>query len=73
MTHDLQVVLGASGGVGHALAGEAIKQLPNLLPIDAGAVRIDGERIQDPRLRLKAGSDVVIKVGKRRIARVQIG
>lgn len=35
-----------------------------------GAVRIDGEKISDTRLRLEAGARCVIQVGKRRFARV---
>ncbi|MGH8225443.1 MAG: tyrosine--tRNA ligase [Gammaproteobacteria bacterium] len=37
-----------------------------------GAVRIDGERIEDRELRLAAGKTYVIQVGKRRYARVTI-
>ena len=37
-----------------------------------GAVRIDGERVDDPRLRLSAGFSGVCQVGKRRFARVVI-
>ncbi|HHH44793.1 MAG TPA: tyrosine--tRNA ligase [Gammaproteobacteria bacterium] len=38
--------------------------------IRQGAVRIDGEKISDTRLRLEAGTRCVIQVGKRRFARV---
>ena len=38
--------------------------------IRSGAVRIDGERIEDEKLRLKAESSHVYQVGKHRIAKV---
>jgi tyrosyl-tRNA synthetase len=38
--------------------------------IRQGAVRLDGERIEDTKLRFKAGTDHVFQVGKRRFARV---
>jgi len=37
-----------------------------------GAVRIDGERIEDPRLTVPRGETHVIQVGKRRVARVTV-
>jgi len=40
--------------------------------VDQGAVRIDGEVVADPTLRLPAGS-FLLKVGKRRFARVRLG
>ncbi len=40
--------------------------------IRQGAVRIDGERIEDPDRRLDAGGPRIIQVGKRRFARVNI-
>lgn len=40
--------------------------------IGQGAVRIDGERVQDSMLRIAAGSTHVYQVGKRRIARVSV-
>ncbi len=41
--------------------------------IRQGAVKIDGERIEDTRLRIKPGSEHVYQVGKRRFARVALG
>ena len=41
--------------------------------IKQGAVRIDGERIQDQGLHLAAGATLVLQVGKRRFARVSLG
>jgi len=40
--------------------------------IKQGAVRIDGERVEDKGLVLKAGSTHVFQVGKRRFARVTV-
>jgi tyrosyl-tRNA synthetase len=40
--------------------------------IGQGAVRIDGERIEDVRLACSAGSQHVYQVGKRRIARIRL-
>ncbi len=44
----------------------------SLRMIQQGAVRIDGERIEDRQLLLPAGSTHVFQVGKRRIARVTV-
>jgi tyrosyl-tRNA synthetase len=38
--------------------------------IKAGAVRIDGERVDDPKQVIKSGSSHVFQVGKRKFARV---
>ena len=40
--------------------------------IKQGAVRIDGERIEDTKLQMKAGSKHVYQVGKRRFAAVTV-
>jgi len=40
--------------------------------IKQGAVRIDGERVEDPSIRLDAGAERVCQVGKRRFARVRL-
>jgi tyrosyl-tRNA synthetase len=37
-----------------------------------GAVRIDGERIEDPKLTCPVGSSHVYQVGKRRVARIRL-
>jgi len=37
-----------------------------------GAVRIDGERVEDEHLRIAVGADAVFQVGKRRFARVSV-
>lgn len=40
--------------------------------IDAGAVKIDGEKVSDNQLKIKAGSTHIYQVGKRRFAKVSI-
>ena len=40
--------------------------------IKQGAVRIDGERVEDPKLHVPAGTRHVYQVGKRRFARVSV-
>ena len=40
--------------------------------ISQGAVRIDGERIEDRKLMISAGFEGVFQVGKRRVARVSV-
>ncbi len=40
--------------------------------IRQGAVRIDGERVEDPKLQVAAGTCHVYQVGKRRFARVSV-
>jgi tyrosyl-tRNA synthetase len=40
--------------------------------IRQGAVKIDGERVEDPKLRLSKGMTGVIQVGKRRVAKVKL-
>lgn len=41
--------------------------------IDQGAVHVDGERLADPFAELPAGEPRLVKVGKRRFARVRVG
>ncbi len=41
--------------------------------IKQGAVRIDGERIEDPRLQVNKGTKAIYQVGKRRFAKVKLG
>ena len=40
--------------------------------VGQGAVRVDGERIEDPRQRCTVGSSHVYQVGKRRFARIRV-
>jgi len=57
-----------------------ILKLSNLTPstsdalrmIDQGGVRLDGEKISDKNLTLKAGVSVVVQVGKRKFARITL-
>jgi tyrosyl-tRNA synthetase len=41
--------------------------------IKQGAVRVDGERIEDTRFNVASGAEYVFQVGKRRFARVSVG
>ncbi len=43
-----------------------------LRQIGQGAVRLDGERVSDKSLALKAGQTCVVQVGKRRAARIRV-
>jgi tyrosyl-tRNA synthetase len=40
--------------------------------IKQGAVKIDGEKISDPKLQIPVGTKQVYQVGKRKFARVEI-
>jgi len=40
--------------------------------VKQGAVKIDGEKVEDPRLELSAGSNAVYQVGKRKFAKINI-
>lgn len=40
--------------------------------IDAGGIRVDGEKVSDKSLCIAAGSTVVLQVGKRKFARVSV-
>jgi tyrosyl-tRNA synthetase len=40
--------------------------------IDAGAVKFDGEKINDKSLQIKAGTVVVAQVGKRKFGRISV-
>lgn len=46
--------------------GEAMRM------VKQGAVKLDGEKLTDPQLRLAKGQTVLLQVGKRRIAKVAI-
>jgi tyrosyl-tRNA synthetase len=41
--------------------------------IKQGGVRVDQERVEDPGLTIAAGSQVLVQVGKRRIAKIRVG
>ena len=40
--------------------------------IEQGAVRVEGERVEDKALRLSGAQTLVMQVGKRRFARVKL-
>lgn len=70
-----EVRLQASGGcigVAYALrdAGLVASTSEALRMIRQGAVRMDGERVEDGRREIAAGESHVLQVGKRRVARV---
>jgi tyrosyl-tRNA synthetase len=46
--------------------GEAIRM------VKQGAVKMDGERVSDPQLKLVKGAELLLQVGKRRIAKVRL-
>lgn len=68
------------------LTAEAALPLPNALQqaglcpstsdarrmMEAGAVRVDGEKINDPECELSFDNPVVLQVGRRRVARVRL-
>ena len=53
-------------------AGLVASTSEGLRLIDQGAVRIDGERVSDRALQLPRESRVVVEVGKRRVARINL-
>ncbi|AGA89844.1 tyrosyl-tRNA synthetase [Thioflavicoccus mobilis 8321] len=53
-------------------AGLAASTSEAMRLVKQGAVRIDGERIEDPRLQCAAGPSRVFQIGKRRFAKVSI-
>ncbi len=61
-------------GIAHVLkqAGLAASTTEAMRLISQGAVRIDGERIEDRRREIPAGSSHVFQVGKRKFARVRL-
>ncbi|MFP4184550.1 MAG: tyrosine--tRNA ligase [Halorhodospira sp.] len=62
------------GGIGIAAAlkeaGLVGSTSEGMRMVRQGAVRIDGERVEDPGARLEAGGEHLLQVGKRRFARV---
>ena len=40
--------------------------------INQGAVKIDGEKVSDPKLEISVNAESVYQVGKRKFARVKI-
>jgi tyrosyl-tRNA synthetase len=62
------------GGMGLAHALKAAQLVPStseaMRQLKQGAVRVDGERVEDATRSFEAGNTHVFQVGKRRIARV---
>jgi len=67
---------GADGGLPIANllkdAGLTSSTSESMRMIKQGAVRVDGERVEDTRLSVASGTEHVFQVGKRRFARVSI-
>jgi tyrosyl-tRNA synthetase len=61
-------------GIAHVMkqAGLAGSTSEALRLISQGAVRIDGERVEDRNREIEAGSRHVLQVGKRRFARIRL-
>ena len=61
-------------GIAHVLkaAGLVASTSEAMRMISQGAVRIDGERIEDRKLMICAGFEGVLQVGKRRVARISV-
>ncbi len=61
-------------GIAHLLkaAGLVSSTSEAFRMIKQGAVRIDGERVEDRSLQIDAGSNCVYQVGKRKFSRVRI-
>lgn len=53
-------------------AGLTASTSESLRMIKQGAVKIDGERVEDRGLVVSAGSELIVQVGKRRIAKVSV-
>ena len=63
-THSVTAILKEAGLT--ASTSEAMRM------INQGAVKIDGEKVTDPKIMLRVGSQHVYQVGKRKFARVTI-
>jgi tyrosyl-tRNA synthetase len=61
-------------GIGHVLqqAGLVASTSEAFRMIKQGAVRIDGQRIEDRNLEIPAGATHVLQVGKRRVAKISL-
>jgi tyrosyl-tRNA synthetase len=71
----VEVAAPADGlGIAHVLrsAGLVASTSEALRMISQGAVRLDGERIEDRKLMIPLDSEVVCQVGKRRVARIRV-
>ena len=78
MPDEMPEVSLAAGAAGLAIAnllkeaGLVTSTSEALRMIKQGAVKIDGERLEDRNLKVEAGSQAVFQVGKRRFARVTL-
>ena len=62
-------------GIAHLLKGAGLVSSTSeaFRMIKQGAVKIDGERIEDRAKKIKAGTTAIYQVGKRKFARVDLG
>ena len=79
LPQDLQqqelVADGSDGlGIGYVLvrSGLAASTSEALRAIKQGAVKLDAEKISDPKLKIAIGTSCIVQIGKRRIAKVKI-
>ena len=78
LPEDLQTVQFSVGSEGRALAnilvdaGLTSSTSESYRMVKQGAVKIDGERVEDGKQLLGAGNEFVLQVGKRRVARVAL-
>ncbi|OGS90404.1 MAG: tyrosine--tRNA ligase [Gallionellales bacterium GWA2_60_18] len=71
--------ISVTGAEGHIAIAHLLKQAglvastsEALRMIDAGAVKLDGEKISDKALQIKTGAVVVAQVGKRKFGRISV-
>jgi len=64
---DIALTAALAAGTGLAASGSEARR-----KIAEGAVRIDGEKVSDPALRLPIGATHLLQVGPRRFARVKV-
>jgi tyrosyl-tRNA synthetase len=72
---ELTLTVGVGGiGLAHLLKGAALVTSTSeaMRQIKQGAVRVDGERVEDAARSFTAGNAVLLQVGKRRVARVTL-
>ena len=69
-----------SGGADGLLIPQVLKQAglvtstsEAMRMIEQGGVKLNGEKVADRGLKLTAGAEAVLQVGKRKFARVRIG
>jgi len=66
-TGDIALMAALVAGTGLAASGSEARR-----KIAEGAVRIDGEKVTDPQLRLTQGAAHILQLGPRRFARVRV-